>query len=144
MLKTPLALAIAAALALIAGTGSAQSPQEAPSDERYAAGRAVHEQVCAACHSLDPPPREAPPVRGVSRQLHQHFDSAEAAIAFVSEYLVDPSAERALCDRHAIERFGVMPALRLPEAQREDAAYFYWRYWEVAPPPSQPGRGMGR
>lgn len=142
MLRTPPALA-AAALAVAAGAGAAQPPQEAAA-ERYAAGRAVHEQVCAACHSLDPPPREAPPVRGVSRQLHRHFDSAEAAVAFVSEYLVAPSAERAVCDRRAIERFGVMPALPLPEAQREDAAFFFWRYWEVAPPPARPGRGTGR
>jgi len=98
-------------------------------------GNAVYEANCKACHMLKPmmdkkkmmqmskedrmsmkekmmKSMKAPPMSKVSAKLKHDFGNDKAKIvAFVKEYIVNPSADKAHCMPMALKRFGVMPAI---------------------------------
>jgi len=73
-------------------------------------GPQIFQLVCAMCHSVNPPPKAAPPMSHVAGHYRQKYPEGEAAIAAMVEYLKKPEAERSALPPHAIERFGLMPA----------------------------------
>ncbi|NNE68760.1 MAG: cytochrome c [Rhodothermales bacterium] len=87
-----------------------------------AEGEVVFKTVCATCHSLDPPPNLAPPMRMVIK----HYLEAELEDPWQSmrDWVGSPDAARSALPAHAIERFGVMPPLLLEEADL-DALMMY-------------------
>ncbi len=93
-------------------------------------GRHLFEQNCKACHiDTKPTPAmrsklKAPPIMGVMWHVKQEFKSKDEAIAFITEYIANPTAKKAICP--SIKRFGLMPALALPkEDRRKIAEYLY-------------------
>lgn len=98
-------------------------------------GNAVYEANCKACHMLKPmmdkqkmmqmSPQErmsmkekmmqtmkAPPMSKVSAKLKHAFHGDKAqVIAFIKEYIVNPSADKSKCMPMALKKFGVMPAI---------------------------------
>lgn len=89
-------------------------------------GRAVFAQVCAACHSVQPPPVKAPPMSHVARHYRDRFTTESASVAAIVAWVRAPSAERSVLPAHARERFGVMPPLALPDAQLHAVARYVW------------------
>ncbi len=88
-------------------------------------GRAVFEMVCAMCHSVQPPPKAAPPMSHAAAYYAQRFADADSAAAAIVEYLKVPSAEKSLLPAHAIERFGLMPSqAHLSDAQLRAVARY--------------------
>ncbi|MEJ2538779.1 MAG: cytochrome c [Gemmatimonadota bacterium] len=97
-----------------------------PDPEDVARGAQVFELVCAGCHSLDPPPDSAPPMRHVSAHLRRELDTFEAFAEHVRTYVPAPSAEASLLPPRALERFGLMDALPLTEDVLTAAAAYIW------------------
>jgi mono/diheme cytochrome c family protein len=82
----------------------AQEPAPAPD------GAELFALVCAMCHTVNPPPKAAPPISHASAYyLRKHADTETAVTAMV-DYLKKPEAERSVLPAHAIERFGLMPS----------------------------------
>jgi len=103
----------------------------------YAAndGEAVYEAHCKACHMIKPmmdkqkmmqmsqaermsmkekmmKMMKAPPMSKVSAKLKHDFGNDKAKIvAFVKDYIVNPSADKAHCMPMALKRFGTMPPI---------------------------------
>lgn len=89
-----------------------------------AAGRQVVESVCLTCHSLRPPHKTAPPLSMIAtRYLAAAPDSAAAAVR-IATWARDPDPAKSLLPAHAIERFGPMPPLDLPETDLRNAAAY--------------------
>jgi hypothetical protein len=72
---------------------------------------------CTICHLGSQPTAAqrqnmiAPPMFGVMNNLGIHFnDDKKAITAFIKDYTINPSAKKAVCQSHAITRFGVMPS----------------------------------
>ncbi len=61
---------LASALLLVAAQVADPDPP-GPDPEQVARGQQVFGLVCSGCHTLDPPPDSAPPMRHVSRHLRQ-------------------------------------------------------------------------
>lgn len=102
-----------------------QAPPE-PTDPVLLEGKQTFDQVCSACHTLEPPPKLAPPMRMVSMHLREAFPGEEEAVAHVLAYLPAPDSAKAVMPAHAIERFGLMPAQPFSAEMLEKVARYVW------------------
>jgi cytochrome c len=139
------ALVLGACGSALAGRGPAGAGPErtvtadaarTPPQAQLALGEQVFERVCTTCHSLEAPPRAAPPMTHVARHYRQAFTDEAAGVARIVEFVRNPSAEASALPAHARERWGLMPALQLSQAELEAVAGYIWQLPE-------PGRGMG-
>ena len=100
---------------------------------------------CISCHATQHAADEstmlAPPIMGVIRHVKEKYPDKEDAVAFIVDYIQNPSADKAVCESKAIERFGLMPSLKgavsLEELEKI-ANYAYDTY------PNGNGKGRGR
>jgi mono/diheme cytochrome c family protein len=113
--------AVPALLALLAASAAPLAAQERAAPD----GRQIFELVCAMCHSVNPPPKAAPPIsHAVAFYLLKHGTVDSAATAMVA-YLKQPEAERSLIPAMAVERFGLMPSQgHLSDAQLQAVARY--------------------
>lgn len=103
-------------------------------------GKTTFEVVCAACHSINPPHKLAPPISHVARYYKRHFATEPEFVEAVVQWVINPQKERSKMPAHVIENFGIMAAFPLPEAQlREVAKYVYTL---AAPEPSGQPQGQ--
>jgi len=110
-------------------------------------GYEVYKSTCAACHVEMITKAEtlktfnklkAPPMVEVSRQLKDTImikgDDDEVhrfvTIAFIKEYIKNPSLDYFICNAGAVDHFGIMPAQpQLSDAERQAVAeWIYDRY----------------
>lgn len=126
-------LSVLAALALLA---TAAVAQDAP------AGELTFRVVCASCHTSNPPPAKAPPMSHIARRYRQVFANEAEGIDAIVQWVTKPDTARSRMPAHAVERFGLMPAFPLPEAQLRDVAKYVWELGApaaaVAPTSSAP------
>jgi mono/diheme cytochrome c family protein len=108
-------------------------------------GEALFKANCASCHVTVHPEDEskltAPPIMGAVRHVKMNYETKEAAVAFIVDYVQNPSKAKAACEAHTIEKFGLMPSLKgaVSEADlKKIAEYIYDTY------PNGQGRGHGK
>jgi cytochrome c551/c552 len=76
---------------------------------------------CASCHNLDIPPtlsddELAPPMMAVAFHVHSLIPASNEsqrvpnAIAFVVDYVHNPSQEKSFCDKTSLKHYGLMPS----------------------------------
>lgn len=96
----------------------APAPMQTHSDVALARGEELFEAVCAQCHSMQPPPKQAPPMAMVVRHYRQALESDVEVRDRMIRWIAEPAPERSALPAHAIDRFGMMPPHPLPEADR--------------------------
>lgn len=111
-------LPVLALLALLAPAAAAQ--------DSTPPGELTFRVVCAACHTLNPPYEKAPPMTHVARHYRQAFATEAEGVEAIVQWVMKPEAARSKMPAHAIERFGLMPAFPLPEAQLREVASYVW------------------
>lgn len=111
-------LLASATVVLIASTASAQ--------DAMPSGELTYRVVCATCHTLNPPYEKAPPMTHVARHYRQAFATEAEGVEAIVQWVIKPEAARSKMPAHAIERFGLMPAFPLPEAQLREVAKYVW------------------
>ncbi len=78
---------------------------------------------------MGPPPKIAPPVKGISLHYHEAFGSRDAGVEHMAAFVRHPDPTRSKCDPEAIRRFGLMPAMHLSDEElRTVSAWFWDRY----------------
>jgi hypothetical protein len=69
---------------------------------------------CSACHITTRPTNHAnliaPPIMGVMRHIKMSHAEKAKAVAFMKDYVLNPSKDKSLCMPQKIKRFGVMPS----------------------------------
>lgn len=123
---------------MVSGIASGFSPavmSAAPVD-----GAAVFTRNCSVCHSINPPPKSAPPVIPLANRYHEKFATREQGVAHMVAFLKKPDKTRAV-DVQAVTRFGLMPALSLADAELKAVSGWFWDQYN---PAMCRGRGMGR
>ena len=108
-------------------------------------GAAIFDTKCASCHIKTRPTAQmrntliAPPIMGVMRHVKDTYgNDKEKAVAFIKDYVMNPSQEKAVCIPQSIQRFGLMPSqkgLLTPKELDKVADYIYDNF---------PFQGMGR
>ncbi len=154
---------VSAALVVMACNTHAHATQSTPASVRAAAvpassvrdttraavlaqGKQIVTTVCVACHTEQPPPKLAPPLAHVSQRYRmQHGGDREKALARIVAWIKAPAKEKSLMPPMAIERFGLMAPLPLPDSLLHAAAAYVWSLSEgdSAMAGMGPGSGMG-
>jgi mono/diheme cytochrome c family protein len=125
----PVVLVAALTPALCAAQASRPAAPRSAGAQRapdLVAGQTLFNSVCTACHSLQPPPKLAPPMAMVSQHYRDAFASESDARAAMLAFLLAPDTSRATMPAHAIQRFGLMPKLPLSEQQFRDVSAYIW------------------
>ena len=95
----------AAALPLLSAT---------PTDTDRSKGAELFALKCSSCHTLRRPIRRsamaAPPAMGIAHHVAMRYPERRAFVKFIVDYAMEPSADKALCEKETIERFGLMPS----------------------------------
>lgn len=84
-------------------------------------GKKLLETKCASCHNLDMPPtlfkdELAPPMMAVGFHVKSFVEPKNESqresksIAFVVDYVQNPSLEKSFCDKESLKRYGMMPS----------------------------------
>ncbi|NTW69025.1 MAG: cytochrome c [Chlorobiaceae bacterium] len=102
-------------------------------------GQEIFNRNCSLCHSVAPPPKAAPPIIPLSNRYHLQFRTKIEGVNQIVAYLKAPRKAKAV-DPQAITRFGLMPPLRLPDAELRVVAEWVWDQYN---PNMGMGRGMG-
>ena len=100
-------------------------------DELFEQGRAVYDKVCSTCHSYGPPPQKAPPMIGISGHYHDAFTQRDQAIAHMMDYIKKPAPEKSMLMPMAIQTWGLMAPLTLPEKELQAVTYWVWEILNV-------------
>lgn len=108
-------------------------------------GKQLLEKKCASCHDLNMPPvisddELAPPIMAVSFHMPNFMEPKDEsqrvpmAIAFVADYVLNPSLEKSYCDEKSIKRYGLMPSQKgnVTEDEVRAIAEYMFRHYTQA------------
>ncbi len=98
-------------------------------DVRHKA-ESIYRTHCMVCHSLAPPPKSAPPVKGLARHYREEFTSKRLAVSHMVDFIRKPDASKVVCHKEAIKRFGLMPAMSLPESDLRTVSEWVWDQYD--------------
>ena len=106
---------------------------------------------CMMCHSKTRPADIstviAPALMGVMRHIKMEYPDRDEAIAFMSDYILNPTIDKAICMPSKIERFGLMPSQKGSVTNKELKEITGWMF-DNFPPAGfrgmRRGMGMGR
>lgn len=128
-------------LRLLAAAGAAFLASPMQAQDATPNGELTYRVVCAACHTLNPPYEKAPPMTHIARHYRQAFATEAEGVEAIVQWVTKPEVARSKMPAHAIERFGLMPAFPLPEAQLRDVAKYVWSLGAPAPATAAPAAG---
>jgi len=103
-------------------------------------GETIFTRNCSVCHSVNPPPKAAPPVVPLANRYHMKFPSKAEGVAHMVAFLKKPDRLKAV-DPQAVSRFGLMPAIPLTDAELKAVSGWFWDQYN---PAMGGGRGAGR
>ena len=102
---------------------------------------------CASCHSTTRPTDMnrvvAPAIMGVMRHVKMSYPNKKDAVAFIKDYVVNPTKEKAVCMPMKIKRFGLMPSQKGNVTDEELEVIANWMF-DNFPPKGFKGMGHGR
>ncbi|ACD90623.1 hypothetical protein Clim_1577 [Chlorobium limicola DSM 245] len=127
--------AVAGALfCLVAGTVTVEGQEsgKASAVDARLRGESIYRSSCMVCHSLAPPPKAAPPVKGLARHYREEFASKREAVNHMVAFMQKPDASKAVCHEEAIRRFGLMPAMSMPESDLRAVSEWVWDQFDSA------------
>lgn len=113
---------------IVAFSASNLFAEAADTESQIDEGQKIYTTFCSACHPLDPPPKIAPPMRGIVMHYRSAgvSDSKEFAQA-IEAWIKQPSAEHSKLPPGAITKFGMMPPLPIVDtASIEKLARWLW------------------
>ena len=93
-------------------------------------GGLVYTKYCASCHKMQKPKVGllAPPMPSVSKRLQRDINSKEEFIAFVKDYIQNPSKEKGHCSEKAFVNLGTMPPIGKSLTKEEIDAVSLWLF----------------
>ena len=86
-------------------------------------GEVLVKSKCSICHTMTRPQDIskliAPPMMGVMRHVKMAYPDKDNAVAFIKDYVLNPSSKKALCKPQKIKRFGLMPSQKGDVTKKE-------------------------
>lgn len=128
----------AAVVALLLATLPTRAAAQDAAQDALPSGKTTFDVVCAACHSIDPPHKLAPPMSHVARYYKRAFPTEEQFVEAMVQWVIKPEKERSKMPAHVIENFGLMAAFPLPEPQLREVAKYVWTIAAPEPPAARP------
>jgi len=93
-------------------------------------GNMVYEKHCLVCHKMLKPKVGllAPPISSVSKRLQRDIGSKEEFVAFVKDYIQNPSKEKGHCSEKAFVNLGTMPPIGKSLTKEEIDSVSVWLF----------------
>jgi len=93
-------------------------------------GDTVYDKHCASCHKMLKPKVGllAPPMPSVSKRLQRDINSKGEFVAFVKDYIQNPSREKGHCSEKAFVNLGTMPPIGKSLTKEEIDTVSLWLY----------------
>lgn len=91
----------------------------------YASEVDLVKSKCATCHMLEKPSPDmiptlkAPPMEAVMYHTKLVMNDKDKIKAFIADYVVDPAANKSVCESNKVQQYGVMPSLKGSISQDE-------------------------
>lgn len=101
-------------------------------------GEELYTRNCEVCHSLRPPAKTAPPIAGLASRFRTVYGNKDDAVAAMVSFMKAPDAANTSLGPQAIQRFGLMPAMAMPDEELEKVAGWLWDQYD---PNFVPGGG---
>jgi len=112
---------------------------EDTSSKRTLNAKVLIETKCAKCHNLDMPPKSykdeiAPSMMAVTFHLKDFITSNNPSehegkvVAFIKDYVINPSREKSFCDKKSLDSYGLMPSQKENVTQDELQAIAHYMY----------------
>jgi len=115
----------------------AKAQPEAKKVDMESEGAKMFQAKCASCHTTSRPEDMskliAPPVMGVMRHVKMEYPEKDKAIAFMKDYVLNPSADKAVCMPQKIKRFGLMPSQKESVKEKELDVILPWMFDNFPP-----------
>ena len=105
-------------------------------------GKALLTSKCASCHNLEMPPETspdepAPPMMAVAFHVYDFIkvstpaEKVPSSIAFVKDYVFNPTKEKSFCDEKSLKDYGLMPSQKgkLSEDEVEAIAIYMFDHY---------------
>jgi len=89
-------------------------------------GEDIYKAKCASCHAMKAMMDKAPPMPKVSKRLKMMLTTREDFIAFVDDYIQNPSQKKGFCMPMAYQRFGTMPPIGKQLSKEERVTVAAW------------------
>ena len=89
-------------------------------------GEQLYTRYCKSCHAMGPPPKIAPPIKGLAMHYREAFSEKEAAVEHMVMFMQKPDPALSKCRPEAIERFGLMPAMNVSEEKLRAVSEWLW------------------
>jgi len=73
---------------------------------------------CATCHMLEKPTPDmiptlkAPPMEAVMFHTKLVMNDKDTMKSFIADYVINPAAEKSVCESNKVQQYGVMPSLK--------------------------------
>ena len=99
-------------------------------------GESVYKKHCVTCHKMQKPKTNllAPPMPSVSKRLQRDIHSKEKFVAFVRDYIQNPSQEKGHCSPKAFKHLGTMPPIGKSLSKEELDVVSLWLYENFSHP----------
>ena len=91
-------------------------------------GGVVFLEKCGACHTLNPPPLNGPPARGIFMHYRMELGSYEKFKDYFIKFVLNPSETDPILT-HAVNEFGPMPNLKVNKEELKIIAEWMWNYF---------------
>lgn len=91
---------------------------------------AIYAKNCKECHTLAPPATSAPSIVALAGQYRARYSKKEGAVADMVSYMKAPSIGKSILGPKTFERFGIMPAMTLPDEELEKVAGWLWDQYD--------------
>jgi mono/diheme cytochrome c family protein len=107
---------------------SARAAENTVSDQL--SGEQLYKRNCEVCHSMRPPAKAAPPIVRLASRYRMLYGNKEDAVNAMVSFMKTPDASKSVLMPHVIERFGLMPAMSLPDEELENVAGWLWDQYD--------------
>ena len=82
--------------------------------EESLSAQALFQQKCTTCHTMQRPTSPenvmAPALNGIMKHIKMRYPLKADAVAFINDYVMTPSKEKAICKPQKLQHFGLMPS----------------------------------
>ncbi len=97
-------------------------------------GQKIFDTKCVACHTQKKPEKmsekkdmKAPPMAKISAKIKHSFDNNKTkVVAFIADYIENPSQEKVKCMAMAVKKFGLMPPIGKEMTKEEREVVATW------------------
>lgn len=110
--------------------GSAASRAEPSTDAGTPDGKTIYTANCSVCHSMQPPAKTAPPISGLASRYRTVYGNKADAVKAMVSFMKKPDATKSVLGQQAVNRFGLMPAMTLPDRQLEVVSGWLWDQYD--------------